>query len=85
MKPNANFAHYITMVPLTDSMQSFSPRCLYPHSLICIRDLISGKVYLLMSRVIIYVDLQQLVTYTDLRMITIVMKILASSLKNFLR
>ena len=25
---------YITLVPLTDSMQSFSPRCLSPHSLI---------------------------------------------------
>ena len=33
MKPKANFAHYITMIPLTDSMQSFSPRCLSPHSL----------------------------------------------------
>ena len=30
----SQFAHYITMVPLTDSMQSFSPRCLSPHSLI---------------------------------------------------
>ena len=36
MKPKANFAHYIpiTMIPLTDSMQSFSLSCLSPHSLI---------------------------------------------------
>ena len=33
MKPKANFAHYITMVPLTDSMPSLSLRCLSPHSL----------------------------------------------------
>ena len=32
MKPKANFSHYITMVPLTDSMQSFSLRYLSPHS-----------------------------------------------------
>ena len=29
----SQFIHYITMVPLTDSMQSFSLRCLSPHSL----------------------------------------------------
>ena len=34
MKPKANFAHYITMVPLTDSMLSFSLRCLSPYSFI---------------------------------------------------
>ena len=34
MKPLANFAHYKAMVPLTDSMPSFSQRCLSPHSLI---------------------------------------------------
>ena len=34
MKPKANFAHYITMVPLTDSMVSFFLRCFSPHSLI---------------------------------------------------
>ena len=34
MKPNANFAYYITMVPLTGSMPSFSLRCLSPQSLI---------------------------------------------------
>ena len=34
MKPKANFAQYITMVPLTDSMPSFSIRCLSPHGLI---------------------------------------------------
>ena len=34
MKPWASFAHYITMVPLTGSMQSFPLRCLSPHSLI---------------------------------------------------
>ena len=34
MKPKANFAHYINMAPLIDSMQSFSLRCLYSHSLI---------------------------------------------------
>ena len=34
MKPKANFAHYIIMVPLTDSMPSFSLRCLSSHSLI---------------------------------------------------
>ena len=33
MEPKANFAHYITMVPLTDSMQSFSVRCISPYSL----------------------------------------------------
>ena len=34
MKPKANFAHHITMVPLTGSMQSFFLRCLSSHSLI---------------------------------------------------
>ena len=34
MKPKANFGHYITMVPLTDSMQSFPLRCLSSQSLI---------------------------------------------------
>ena len=32
MKPKANFAHYITMVPLTDSMQRFSHKCPSPHT-----------------------------------------------------
>ena len=34
MKPKANFAHYITLVPLTDIMPSFSLRCLSTRSLI---------------------------------------------------
>ena len=33
MTPKAIFVHYMTRVPLTDSMQSFSLRCLSPHSL----------------------------------------------------
>ena len=34
MKPESNFAHNITVVPLTDSMHRFSLRCLFPHNLI---------------------------------------------------
>ena len=31
MKPKASFAHYITMVPLTDSMPEFFPEVPFPH------------------------------------------------------